>query len=94
MNLCYHLYVVVRPGKETALCRFRKSSRPPSASSSSSRLTGLILSGELRPGDRLPTHDELQEWYGVSRDTTVKAIRMLQDWGVVKRRLPGGGSRW
>ena len=46
-------------------------------------LLGLIAIGRYQPGDRLPTHDELQEWYGVSRDTTVKAIRMLQDWGVV-----------
>ena len=46
-------------------------------------LLGLIAIGRYQPGDHLPTHDELQEWYGVSRDTTVKAIRMLQDWGVV-----------
>lgn len=46
-------------------------------------LLGLIAIGRYQPGDRLPTHDELQKFYGVSRDTTVKAVRMLQDWGVV-----------
>ena len=46
-------------------------------------LLGLIAIGRYQPGDRLPTHDQLQEIYGVSRDTSVKAIRMLQDWGVV-----------
>ena len=46
-------------------------------------LLGLIAIGRYQPGDRLPTHDRLQEIYGVSRDTTVKAVRMLQDWGVV-----------
>lgn len=46
-------------------------------------LLGLIAIGRYQPGDRLPTHDQLQEIYGVSRDTTVKAVRMLQDWGVV-----------
>lgn len=46
-------------------------------------LLGLIAIGRYQPGDRLPTHDQLQETYGVSRDTSVKAIRMLQDWGVV-----------
>ena len=46
-------------------------------------LLGLIAIGRHQPGDRLPTHDRLQEIYGVSRDTTVKAVRMLQDWGVV-----------
>ena len=46
-------------------------------------LLGLIAIGRYLPGDRLPTHDELQRIYGVSRDTTVKAVRMLQNWGVV-----------
>ena len=46
-------------------------------------LLGLIAIGRYQPGDRLPTHDRLQEIYGVSRDTSVKAVRMLQDWGVV-----------
>ena len=46
-------------------------------------LLGLIAIGRYQPGDRLPTHDQLQKLYGVSRDTSVKAVRMLQDWGVV-----------
>lgn len=46
-------------------------------------LLGLIAIGRYQPGDRLPTHAQLQEYYGVSRDTSVKAVRMLQDWGVV-----------
>lgn len=46
-------------------------------------LLGLIAMGRYQPGDRLPTHDELQAFYGVSRDTTVKAIRMLRQWGAV-----------
>ena len=36
-----------------------------------------------QPGDRLPTHEQPQEIYGVSIDTTIRAIRVLQDWGVV-----------
>ena len=46
-------------------------------------LLGLIAIGRYQPGDRLPTHDQLQKLYGVSRDTSVKAVRMPQDWGVV-----------
>lgn len=46
-------------------------------------LLGLIAIGRYQPGDQLPTHDQLQGIYGVSRDTTVKAIRMLRQWGVV-----------
>lgn len=46
-------------------------------------LLGMIALGRYQPGDRLPTHDQLQEIYKVSRDTTVRAVRMLQNWGVV-----------
>lgn len=46
-------------------------------------LLGLIAIGRYRPGDHLPTHDQLQKYYGISRDTSVRAVRMLQDWGVV-----------
>lgn len=46
-------------------------------------ILGLIAMGRYQPGDRLPTHEQLQEIYGVSIDTTIRAIRVLQDWGVV-----------
>lgn len=44
----------------------------------------LIATGRYRRGDQLPTHKELQKMYGVSVDTTIKAIQILQEWGVVK----------
>lgn len=47
-------------------------------------LLGLIAVGRYRRGDKLPTHRELQEKYGVCADTTIKAIQMMQEWGVVK----------
>lgn len=47
-------------------------------------IVGLIAAGRYKRGDQLPTHKELQEIYGVSVDTTIKAIQILQEWGVVK----------
>ena len=47
-------------------------------------IIGLIDAGYYRRGSKLPTHRELQEIYGVSVDTTLKAIQILQDWGVIK----------
>lgn len=47
-------------------------------------LLGLIAVGRYKRGDKLPTHKELQEIYGVCVDTTIKAIQMMQEWGVVK----------
>lgn len=50
-----------------------------------------IRSGELRPGQRLPTERELVDLYGVSRPTVAKALSRLQQEGVIDRR-PGSGS--
>ena len=47
-------------------------------------LLGLIAIGRYKPGDKLPTHHELQKLYNVSVDTTIKAIHIMQEWGVVK----------
>ena len=47
-------------------------------------IMGLIAAGYYRRGDQLPTHKELRKIYGVSVDTTIKAIQILQKWGVVK----------
>lgn len=47
-------------------------------------LLGLIAIGRYQPGDKLPTHKELQKLYNVSVDTTSKAIKIMQEWGVVK----------
>ena len=50
-----------------------------------------INSGALKPGDRLESEAELVKLFGVSRMTAHRAIRELQDAGVVIR-MPGLGS--
>lgn len=47
-------------------------------------IVGLIAVGRYQRGDQLPKHKELQKIYSVSVDTTIKAIQVLQEWGVVK----------
>ncbi len=47
-------------------------------------IVGLISVGRYRYGDQLPKHRELQEMYGVSVDTTIKAVQILQELGIVK----------
>lgn len=46
-------------------------------------LTNLLLSGELKPGDRLPTELELAQKLGVGRNSVREAIKMLSSIGVV-----------
>lgn len=42
-----------------------------------------IESGELSPGQRLPSAPELAEIYGVTKVTATKAIRHLQEAGLL-----------
>jgi GntR family transcriptional regulator, transcriptional repressor for pyruvate dehydrogenase complex len=41
------------------------------------RIRDLIVSGELRPGDRLPPEQQLSEQLGLSRSSTREAVRAL-----------------
>lgn len=51
-----------------------------------------ILSGELAPGDRLPTEQALMQVYGCSRMTVSKALSALTAAGFVERRRKAGTS--
>ena len=50
-----------------------------------------ISQGEFRPGDRIKSEAELTKHFGVSRMTANRALRELQDAGVVVR-MPGLGT--
>lgn len=50
-----------------------------------------VSKGDLRPGDRVDSESELMKKFGVSRMTAHRALRELQDQGVLLR-LPGVGS--
>ena len=41
------------------------------------RLTEAIVSGELKPGDRIPTEMELAEQMGVARNSIREAVKIL-----------------
>ena len=83
----------------------RKSDASPTAGSAPTRLAGPaplfaqvrdavrtgILSGALRPGDRLPSESALIERFGVSRITVRQAIGELQASGLVQT-VNGKGS--
>ncbi len=54
-------------------------------------LLASIQSGELKPGDRLPSEAELGKLFDASRITVAKAVHDLQRLGLVSRR-PGSGT--
>ena len=49
-----------------------------------------ISSGELGPGDRLPSELELSQSLGVGRNTVREAVKILEAYGVVAIRRPEG----
>jgi DNA-binding GntR family transcriptional regulator len=54
-------------------------------------LRGRIERGELQPGQRLPSITQLSQEYGVARVTSVKALKVLADEGLIVSR-PGWGN--
>ncbi len=55
------------------------------------QVRGLITSGELAPGDRLPAERKLAEKLGVSRGQIREAISKLEFYGILKT-LPQSGT--
>jgi DNA-binding FadR family transcriptional regulator len=52
--------------------------------------TQALLDGSLKPGDQIPTEIELSEKFGVARNTTREAIKILVAMGVLEIRRPVG----
>ena len=54
-------------------------------------LTTLIQSGQLKPGDKIPSERELQDQLGISRGTIKKAIEKLANNNIIEI-IPNSGS--
>jgi DNA-binding FadR family transcriptional regulator len=58
------------------------------------QLRELILSGQLRRGERLPTELALAEIFGASRGTVREALRLLVTEGLVRTTKGAGGGSY
>ena len=54
------------------------------------RITEAIISGDLKPGDRIPTEVEFSEKLGISRNAVREAIKVLVAFGVLEIRRAEG----
>ncbi|WP_345637418.1 winged helix-turn-helix domain-containing protein [Rugosimonospora acidiphila] len=62
------------------------TSRPRGWRELAEQITEHIRFGRLRPGDRLPTEEALQDWTALSRTTIRTAIAELRRLGLVETR--------
>jgi len=73
---------------------FTKSLKPlnrePISVSILNMITDSILSGRLKPGDKLPTEFELSNKLNVSRSSVREAIKMLSSLGVIEVKRGAG----
>ena len=54
------------------------------------QIRSLITSGQLRPGDRLPSERKLAEKFGLGRSVVRDAILKLEIYGIVKTHPQSG----
>lgn len=57
------------------------------------QVKGLILDGQLKPGDRLPSERALMDLMGRSRPTIREALRMLERDGFI-HTVPAAAALW
>ena len=50
------------------------------------RIKSMLLNGQLKPGQRLPSEQELAEQFGVGKSSVREAVKMLNAVGVVESR--------
>ncbi|MEU6305955.1 FadR/GntR family transcriptional regulator [Streptomyces chartreusis] len=72
------------------LSRIKSEPREPLASEVSRRLIDYLMSGEVAPGERIPSERQLTEMLGVNRPTVREAIKSLGFLGLVEIRQSSG----
>lgn len=77
-------------GREQPVIRLPRVVRGSAAAEASRLIREMILSGALRPGDRLPAERELSEALGVSRPTIRESIRSLVAMNILESRHGSG----
>lgn len=54
------------------------------------QITNAIINGELHPGDKIPTEQEMCDTFGVGRNSVREAIKILVAYGVLEIRRADG----
>ncbi|MDR1587179.1 MAG: GntR family transcriptional regulator [Treponema sp.] len=54
------------------------------------KIRELITSGLYKPGDKIPTEQELAERFGIGRSSVREAVKIFQYLGILESRVPKG----
>lgn len=73
-----------------AIIRPSKIGEESAVDSVVSAIRTALISGQFKPGDKLPSESELVSALGVSRGTLREAMKILQAYGIVKIRQGNG----
>lgn len=71
---------------QTVAKLFKRIRSAPAYKVVAEEIERLIVSGELKSGDPLPTEQELSDSFGVNRSTVREAIRLIEQDGMLERR--------
>jgi GntR family transcriptional regulator, transcriptional repressor for pyruvate dehydrogenase complex len=74
----------------TSVMNLAEDGHRPAYETVAAKITALITSAQLKPGDRLPTEHELSEQLGVSRTVVREAVKVLVATGLVYTRRGSG----
>jgi GntR family transcriptional regulator, transcriptional repressor for pyruvate dehydrogenase complex len=74
----------------SGLSRIEVAPREPLGTEIARRLLDYLLSGEVRPGDKIPSERQLAEMLGVHRPAVREAIRALGFLGLLEVRQSSG----
>lgn len=73
-----------RPATRISAKLFRSSEKPTAVDRVVHKFKELLISRELRPGDRIPNEKELAESFHTSRGSVREAIKMLASCGILR----------
>jgi GntR family transcriptional regulator, transcriptional repressor for pyruvate dehydrogenase complex len=76
--------------KMTSMMKQAEDGYRPAYETIAEKITELISTADLKPGDRLPTEHELSEQLGVSRTVVREAVKVLVATGLVYTRRGSG----
>ena len=65
----------------------------PASQQIANQLRAAILTGRFRPGERLPSQNELADRYAVARETVKAALRLLREERLIVSRQGSGACR-